>query len=99
MPWYRINGMAVHLHGRKLPPACVAIVVIEGKRVRCAAISSIECDWPVAKGRTCDAPLCADHAWEMGPDQHICPPHLELQAQQGQGGLFTSLMETEQWGS
>lgn len=25
---------------------------------------------------TCDAPLCADHATEVGRDRHYCPRHL-----------------------
>lgn len=33
------------------------------------------CDYPIGKGKTCDAPLCADHAHEVAPDVHYCPGH------------------------
>lgn len=95
MPWYRINGMTVHLHGRKLPAPCAATIRINGNPARCCAISSLLCDWPMGEGRTCDAPLCADCGWEVAPDQHLCPPHHLAHSMQGTGGLFTSLMETE----
>ncbi len=35
------------------------------------------CDWKVAPGRTCDAPICGDHAFEAGPEKHLCPEHRE----------------------
>lgn len=83
MPFYRINGMTVHLKlsGKlaKNPPApCCARVEIDGRAQRCMAISSLLCDWPV-DGGTCDAPLCAEHAHQVGPDRHYCRAHRALQ--------------------
>lgn len=80
MPWYRVNGMAVHLKlsgkAAKNPPApCCARVERDGKPVRCCGISTILCDWPVGLG-TCDAPLCPEHAHETARDRHLCPVHL-----------------------
>lgn len=63
--WYKINGMAVHVLGAKLPPNCV----------RCKAPSSILCDYPVTEGVTCSAPLCTGCAKEVGKNKHLCPIH------------------------
>lgn len=86
MPFYRVNGMMVHLKlGGKLkknPPApcCARIPSIPGGKpeVRCMAISTLLCDWPV-DGGTCDAPLCEEHAHQVGPDRHYCRAHRALQ--------------------
>jgi hypothetical protein len=97
MPYYRVPGAGmVHLNlsgkARKNPPApCCAKVprsvfpgheTDEGKPVRCMAISTFLCDWPV-EGGTCDAPLCAEHATEVGKDRHLCPVHLQQQRESG----------------
>ena len=87
MPFYRINGMAVHIKfsgkGAKHPPApCAARIPVDecsrtvGPTQRCCAISSYLCDWQLVDGRTCDAPLCADHVTEVGANRHYCPLHL-----------------------
>lgn len=81
MPFYRIGGSMAHLKlsgkGSKNPPApCCAPMELDGKRVRCCAISTRLCDWPHEAGGTCDAPLCNLHATEVGPDRHLCPRHL-----------------------
>lgn len=47
----------------------------------CAAMSVILCDYPV-DGHTCDMPLCADHAHEVGLDLHYCPRHANSAPQQ-----------------
>lgn len=84
MPWYRINGMQVHLKlggkAAKTPPApCAARIPngspIVGSTMRCCGISAYLCDWPMASGGTCDMPLCAEHATQTGPDRHLCPEH------------------------
>jgi hypothetical protein len=80
MPFYRIGGSMVHLKlsgkAAKNPPApCCAPIELEGKRVRCMGISQYLCDWPVDGGKTCDAPLCEEHATQIGPDRHLCPRH------------------------
>lgn len=81
MPFYRVDGVMVHLNlggkARKNPPKpCCAPVTVDGAAARCMAISSILCDG-IAGGyntaKTCDAPLCAEHAVEVGPDEHLCP--------------------------
>lgn len=43
--------------------------------VRCMAISTILCDGFVgdSPARVCSAPLCAEHALEIGTDEHLCP--------------------------
>ncbi len=33
----------------------------------CGAFSEHLCDYPMGKGRTCDAPLCANHAIRIKP--------------------------------
>lgn len=94
MPFYRVNGLMVHvkLGGKrsKWPAPCCARVPSSGggkPEVRCMAISSLLCDWPLEGGRTCDAPLCDEHALAIGPDRHLCPLHAqrrgELRAQRG----------------
>lgn len=47
-----------------------------GKRCRwCTREHTLLCDHPLEGGRTCDAPMCRDHAHEVGPDRHLCPDH------------------------
>ena len=41
----------------------------------CGAWSTAECDWPMGKGRTCDAHLCARHAVHLEPDVDYCAHH------------------------
>lgn len=62
------NGM-VHIcfgRGQKPPPGCR----------ECGAMSEFLCDFPVGDGKTCDRDLCAEHAHEIGPEQHYCTEHL-----------------------
>lgn len=72
MPWYRMpNGNPVHIklggaRNRTAPLPCL----------KCGWISSFLCDWKV-DGRDCDAPICEAHAFEVGPDKHLCPAHVE----------------------
>lgn len=43
----------------------------------CTKEASLLCDGPPparAKRETCDLPICAEHAQEIGPDRHLCPP-------------------------
>jgi hypothetical protein len=86
MPWYRVNGHAVHLKlsgkAAKNPPRpCVAAITIDGKACRCAGISAYLCDHELSDGKTCDAPLCAEHARQVGPDRHLCPIHAGQRAE------------------
>jgi len=82
MPVYRIGGTMVHLKlsGKRStwpPPCCARIPSNEAAKpeVRCMGISSILCDWPLDGGGTCSAPLCSEHAVEVGKDLHLCPTH------------------------
>ena len=86
MPFYRINGLMVHLNlGGKLrrnPPApCCVPIELDGQRVRCMAMSGFLCDHESSDGKTCDAPLCPDHAQQVGPDRHLCPRHAAERAE------------------
>lgn len=81
MPWYRVDGHSVHFNFggklRKNPPAqCVARVERDGKPAKCCGMSTFLCDAPV-DGTTCDAPLCKEHAHEVGKDRHYCDRHFQ----------------------
>ena len=72
MPWYKIPGAPgmVHIHfgargNRNAPRPC---------RI-CRAIAPFLCDWKIAPGKTCDTPICAEHAFEVVKDKHLCPRH------------------------
>ncbi len=94
MPFYRINGMDVHMKGTKLPAPCVAHVWIDGQERLCRAISAFLCDFPAGGGRTCDRTLCEAHARQVGPNRHYCPEHqADAIASQPQLGLFTQLID------
>ena len=95
MPFYRLNGLMVHINmgRRKAPLPCVARIGLEGRQVQCMGISGFLCDWPVEGGKTCDAPLCDHHANQVGRNRHLCPLHFaQHNATQPQLGLFTSLV-------
>lgn len=51
----------------------------------CGRVATLLCDGPPSwPGRaTCDAPLCASCARELGPDRHHCPRCARAVAQQG----------------
>ncbi len=55
----------------------------------CAAPGdSFLCDFPMPKGRTCDAHLCEQCATEIAPDTHYCKAHLaEWQRFEASGGV------------
>lgn len=94
MPFYRVNGMVLHMRGRNLPEPCAARVGIGEQQQRCADISEALCDWPMGGGRTCDRALCAAHAIEVGRNKHYCPEHhAEHVDGQAQRGLFSGLLE------
>lgn len=41
----------------------------------CTAPGDNLCDWPMGRGKTCDLPLCDEHAREVGIDRHFCAVH------------------------
>lgn len=98
MPWYRINGMTVHMRGTKLPPACVALVGLQllgQSALRCMAPSAYLCDGKLEDGSTCDWPLCEAHATQIGADVHLCPSCMaERRDRSGQHNLFTSMVQS-----
>lgn len=89
MPFYRVNGMRVHLNFggklRKNPPKPCCARLSTGER--CDDISTLLCDWKLEQGGTCDAPLCAKHGTAVGPDLHLCPIH-EKQRREAEPELF-----------
>ena len=97
MPFYRINGLMVHMRGTKLPPACVAKLGIGGENktlLYCLAMSGFYCDFPDGGGHTCDRPLCAAHAYQVSENRHYCPDHFAESTNGQQRSLFTSLVQS-----
>lgn len=98
MPWYRINGMPVHVQGsKKLPKPCVAVIGISSLHAEatyCLDMSAYLCDGLGEAGRTCDKPLCEAHATQIGKNEHLCPDCRATHAPRGQGSLFTSLVRS-----
>lgn len=45
-------------------------------REGCGAEAEHLCDYPMGRGRTCDAPLCVDHRAAIGRNLDLCPVHL-----------------------
>ena len=95
MPFYRINGMNVHVRGSKhLPPPCSASAGLLASDGVCAAPSGYQCDWDIGKGLTCDRHLCTDHAHQFGRNKHYGPAHRQQHLdQQPQARLFTNLVK------
>lgn len=44
----------------------------------CAGFGDYLCDYPVGDGKTCDRPMCDDHANEIAPEVHYCAGHMKL---------------------
>lgn len=86
MPCYRVKmkGGGYAMICGKLGPHC---------RGGCGAPGdAFLCDWPVGPGKTCDAPLCADHAHEVAPEVHYCPGHFaEYEKFRAAGGVVQEL--------
>lgn len=50
------------------------------------------CDYPVGEGKTCDRPLCSDHAHEVAPNIHYCTGHhADFEAFRSAGGVKREL--------
>jgi hypothetical protein len=85
MPWLQVNGMAVHVRmGKQRQRRCSAPCE---HGMGCSRPGSIQCDYQVAVGKTCDAYVCRAHATSVGPEIDHCPKHAGRQA-----GLFTGLL-------
>lgn len=103
MPFYNLPGLGmvhVKLSGRRKPPApCVAVVGFcaqAAERDHCNACSEFLCDWPAQPGKTCNAPLCAAHAHQVGKDRHYCPDHFARHTHQNpQRSLFGFITEVD----
>jgi hypothetical protein len=75
----------------KLGDGTAAIVCTRGERSKtpcrwCSRVHTKLCDYPlggIKKGKSCDAPICDQHAREIGPDRHLCPPHREMWERDG----------------
>lgn len=61
----KIDGRTVILCGKGKIQACHV----------CQAIASKLCDWKIAGG-TCDAPMCEEHAHEVGQNRDLCFRHM-----------------------
>jgi hypothetical protein len=64
----------------KFPDGSAAIICGGRHRIQycaCGRPCDFLCDWKVRekKSGTCDAPICAKHATQVGPDKHLCPQH------------------------
>jgi hypothetical protein len=83
MPFYRVPNLGlVHfkIGGKRLHDApCRA--PFEWQHLgttyhHCCKASAFLCDAPVGdEGKTCDMPICSEHAKQIGPDEHLCPKH------------------------
>lgn len=43
----------------------------------CGSPADLLCDFPLAEGKTCDAPMCEDHATGKAANVDYCPNHRE----------------------
>lgn len=64
----------------QLPDGSFAIICgprLKPKFCACGREAHLLCDWKVKKKKsgTCDAPICDEHARNVGPDKHLCPKH------------------------
>lgn len=62
----------------KLPDGTVAIVKLARKRqqrCKCGAVATLQCDYPIGHGTTCDAYLCRKCAVSQGRNRDYCPHH------------------------
>lgn len=86
MPFYRVNGTLMHLKlggsKRLHPHPCPGWLTLPGHETpqRCLQVSEFLCDWETGPGRTCDRPMCAQHATKVGDNLHLCPEHAARRA-------------------
>jgi len=72
----------MHCQRVQMPNGLFAILCSSGQVRRqvcrcrsCAQPAPFLCDFRLGNGKTCDAPICADHAWQPAEDKHLCPQH------------------------
>jgi hypothetical protein len=69
------DGGIIFLCSRGRQPLKRCIVCQRSERQRRLKL----CDYVVGIARrgkrTCDAPVCAEHAWHQDPDYDLCPAH------------------------
>jgi hypothetical protein len=71
MAWFRMqNGTVMH------------VKMARARRKRCLFcdpakphFASLECDYPIGDGKTCDAKMCSACARTIGEDRDYCPDH------------------------
>lgn len=71
-----------------LPGGARGFVCTRGRRkpeppCACGAPGRYLCDFQVGR-RTCDRPMCGQHAYQVGPDRHLCDDHVKAET----GDLF-----------
>lgn len=86
MPFVRLAGGIV-AHVKMAKPRRRQCTATGARGERCGNVATIQCDYQVAAGKTCDAYICRAHAESVGPDIDHCPDHAGQQA-----GLFTGLL-------
>ena len=69
----------------QMPDGTVAIICgghAKTKYCACGREADLLCDWKVKakKSGTCDAPVCKQHALQVGPDKHLCQEHRKAYA-------------------
>lgn len=70
-----------------LKPCCTPVTLFGDKPQPCMQIGEYLCDWETGERTTCDRPVCAEHAVQVGPNRHLCPEHA-AKREQRQPGLF-----------
>ena len=65
MPCEIRNNMIICSRGQRKPPKC---------KWRTKPSTKL-CDFPLSKDKTCDAPVCDEHAKKQGSDLDTCPNH------------------------
>jgi hypothetical protein len=72
----------------QIPGGGTAIVTMRGRRSRycaCGRRGTLQCDYVIGEGRTCDKYLCAHCAVHDAPDRDYCHDH---RIAPRQGSLF-----------
>lgn len=58
----------------------------------CSDLGTLLCDYPVGDGKTCDRPMCEEHAHEIGHELHYCEAHNKMwEAFKESGGVDAAL--------